>query len=404
MDSEQAIGDVSCSEEKAMYYRHIWKSAGHSVFENLEKISTNFSQEGLSYAQFCERYNSVDGKDHVGFTFVRHPIARFISGYAEIESRARDGNPTYEDLATTLNKYPVGSPRRAAAFFREFLRTGINRDGHVKPQLEFMIPNAGCSVPMGFIGKTESMEDDWTRMFEAHQCNLSSPFDESLGLHPNDEQDKTAMETVLGWTETSTIEPIDGSYDNATPSAVALSQASADVRAIVAALQENGSRYLRALCWLLLADFASFRFNMPAACRSGLLHKSRFALLRAKPASSTRLLPHGALAAIALALCVVGRLTDAGGSLLSVFVPSPPVRSVRSVRSAGTIRCRVGVKRKAQEKEGEAAEEEEEDEEDVDDLDEIVMDTDDDDDDFEADEKGAFEDDDEEDDDVLYEE
>jgi len=120
----------------------------------------------------------------------------------------------------------------------------------------------------------------------------------------------------------------------------------------------------------------------------------------------TRLLLHGALAAIALALCVLGRLTDAGGSLLSVFVPSPPVRSVRSVRSAGTIRCRVGVMRKAQEKEGEAAEEEdeeEEDEEEEDDLDEIVMDTDDDDDDFEADEEEGFEDD-EEDDDVLYEE
>jgi len=287
MDSEQAIGDVSCFEEKAMYYRHIWKSAGHSVFENLEKVSTNFSQDGLSYAQFCERYNSVDGKDHVGFTFVRHPIARFISGYAEIEGRARDGNPTYADLATTLNDYPVGSPRRAAAFFREFLRTGVNRDGHVKPQLEFMIPNAGCSVPMGFIGKTESMEDDWTRMFGVHQCNLSSPFDQSLGLHPNDEQDKIAMETVLGWTGTSTMKPNGGSHNNTTPSAVMLSQASADVRAIVTALQENGSRYLRALCWLLLADFASFRFDMPAACRSGLLYKSTFAFLRAERASST---------------------------------------------------------------------------------------------------------------------
>ncbi|CAE7256760.1 unnamed protein product [Symbiodinium microadriaticum] len=375
MDSEQAIGDVSCFEEKAMYYRHIWKSAGHSVFENLEKVSTNFSQEGLSYAQFCERYNSVDGKDHVGFTFVRHPIARFISGYAEIESRTRDGNPTYTDLATTLKEYPVGSPRRAAAFFREFLRTGVNRDGHVKPQLEFMIPNAGCSVPMGFIGKTESMEDDWIRMFGVHQCNLSSPFDQSLGLHPNDEQDKTAMETILGWTGTSTIEPVDSSYNNATPSAVVLSEASADVRAIVAALQENGSRYLRALCWLLLADFVSFRFDMPAACRSGLLHKSTFALLRAEPASSTRLLPHGALAAIALALCVV-------------FVPSPPVRSVRSVRSAGSelgkfLIAAMAVARR---------------------LREIVMDTDDDDDDFEepwpnevihrdlqADEEDAFE-------------
>ncbi|CAE7221966.1 unnamed protein product [Symbiodinium natans] len=100
----------------------------------------------------------------------------------------------------------------------------------------------------------------------------------------------------------------------------------------------------------------------------------------------TALLPYGALAAIALTLCVIGRLSD-GGRLLAarpdqVFVPSPDrVRSIRCVVG------RAKVSRKAQEKEvgeGEEEDEEEDEEEEDDDLDEILMDTDEDDDDFEA--------------------
>eukprot|EP00438_Fugacium_kawagutii_P009869 Skav231642 [mRNA] locus=scaffold1144:234270:244498:- [translate_table: standard] len=46
----------------------------------------------------------------------------------------------------------VGSPERAAAFLNEFVRNGIEANGHVRPQLEFFLPNPdGCSVANDFI-------------------------------------------------------------------------------------------------------------------------------------------------------------------------------------------------------------------------------------------------------------
>ena len=270
MDSEQAMGEISCSQNKTMYYRHIWKSAGHSVFENLEQVTTHFRQDGMSYSEFCQNFNSLDDREHAAFTFVRDPISRFISGYAEIEHRTRDGVTQYADLATTLSQHPVGSPERAAAFFKEFLRTGINLDGHVKPQLEFLLPNGGCSVPMNFIGKTNSMEEDWTRMFRLQECSLSAPFDEHLGLHPNDQADKVAMEISLGL-ESDRATDSSGDVATNTSSELMLVEATADMRALVAALQQDRSKYLRALCWLLLPDFAAFNFKLPAACQQGQL-------------------------------------------------------------------------------------------------------------------------------------
>lgn len=53
----------------------------------------------------------------------------------------------------------VGSPERAAAFLNEFLRNGIEANGHVRPQLEFFLPMPdGCSVATDFIAKEDR---DW---------------------------------------------------------------------------------------------------------------------------------------------------------------------------------------------------------------------------------------------------
>ena len=270
LDSEQATGDVGCSEYKTMYYRHIWKSAGHSVFENLEQISSNFRQEGLSYSEFCAAFHTADSKQHVAFTFVRDPISRFISGYAEIEQRTRAGNSQYADLAVALSKYSVGSPERAAAFFQEFLRSGVNRDGHVKPQLEFMLPAGGCSIPMQFIGKTEAMEEDWNRLFDGAEFECLSAFNASLGLHPNDQRDKRAMEISLG------LANVTSTAKTASPF---LLEVSADMHAIAITLRRNGARYLRALCWLLLADFAAFNFELPLDCQHVQLQNGTLAVV-----------------------------------------------------------------------------------------------------------------------------
>jgi len=269
IDSEQAIGTVPCSasNDTTLYYRHIWKSAGHNVFENLEQISTAYRQNELSCTDFCEDFLRDGDVRKAAFTFVRDPITRFISGYAEIEHRIREGQ--YTELANALSGHAQGSRQRAAAFFEEFLRDGVGRDGHVKPQLEFMIPCGGCSVPLDFLGRVENMENDWKRLLVKQDCTASAfdAFDDSLGLHPNDVTDKLAMEKVLGV-------PLDDVTLAPQESEVISLAESTDMNAIVLALRQNSARYLNALCWLLLPDFVAFGYELPLECSQALvLHR-----------------------------------------------------------------------------------------------------------------------------------
>ena len=104
--------------------------------------------------------------------------------------------------------------------------------------MECFTPIRGCAVPYDFIGKVESMEEDWAHLLSP-LCGSNVSFNDSLGLHPNDDQDKGAMEIVLNW---KTDDP---PADHASAMAILL--------------QEGEGRYLRALCWLLLVDFVTLK-------------------------------------------------------------------------------------------------------------------------------------------------
>ena len=75
----------------------------------------------VHYREFCSAFNRADHRNHVAFAFVRDPVERFISGYAETEGRVRNGVPAYRAMSAMLGRFPVGSPERAAAFFQAFL-------------------------------------------------------------------------------------------------------------------------------------------------------------------------------------------------------------------------------------------------------------------------------------------
>ena len=64
------------------------------------------------------------------FTFVREPLGRFISGYAEID-RIYLG-PRYE----FFHQAEEGSVKRAQLFVERFFQDGLIFNGHVKPQSE----------------------------------------------------------------------------------------------------------------------------------------------------------------------------------------------------------------------------------------------------------------------------
>ena len=220
-----------------MAFRHIFKAAGFTAYANLQQVTTGLRPQ--SYLELCNAFHSTDLK-HRAFTFVRDPISRFISGYAEIDYRSRAVRdwPIFDSLAKLLREYPVGSAVRAAAFFEEFLRSGIDVNGHVRPQLEFLQPLSGCSLPMDFIGKTERAEEHWAKLFDM-QNETVPKFDSLLALHSHGERDEQAMKTFLA----------------------------------------SSAKYMRALCWLYLGDFAVFEYELPNECRQEPM-QSAVAMLR----------------------------------------------------------------------------------------------------------------------------
>lgn len=153
----------------------------------------------------------------------------------------------------------VGSHERVAVFFEEFFRSGIENDGHVRPQLEFLLPNGGCSIPMGLVGKTERMEEDWAKMF-AIQNRTGTELDSELAIHSHGHRDTDAMESFLGLGSAKR-----SSNDGASA--------------------PNRRKYVRVLCWLYLADFVVFEYELPDECQQEPM-QSAIALVRKSSAHS----------------------------------------------------------------------------------------------------------------------
>jgi len=162
---DDAIAEVVCrgGKELVLFYRHIFKAAGHGVFANLKKIGKN-TLISVNSPQICS-YFDVGNPNHVHFTFAREPISRFVAAYAEIEHRVDIDEPwlVYKKMKLILGKHPRGSVKRAEVFFNEFLKSGIFGDGHVKPQSEYLGHIKDCDIPMHFMGAVENMSADWSR-------------------------------------------------------------------------------------------------------------------------------------------------------------------------------------------------------------------------------------------------
>ena len=125
--------------------------------------------------------------------------------------------------------------------------------------MEYLIPLEDCAVSMDHIGKTETMQEDFENMFAGHGCSAS--FNKSLGQHPNSLQDKQALESILGQRP--------GSATHASLLAASTSTDSSK-RAMAIVLSQGGAGYLRALCWVLLPDFAAFGYKPPPECPESL--------------------------------------------------------------------------------------------------------------------------------------
>ena len=182
---------------RGLAYAHVRKSAGKTIMSALAQLRheattiprvpppsmTNNSVRTPPIAPMpdsCWKSDNVcahvQARDHrpYYFTFVRHPIDHFVSGYAEMEARVKS-DPSkgrlHYGFSTVLLKHPLGSRQRAVEFVRQFLCGTLRSAAHVGLQVSavFACPRPR-STPFDFIGQLESIHDDWARIGHAAAC------------------------------------------------------------------------------------------------------------------------------------------------------------------------------------------------------------------------------------------
>lgn len=216
---------VPCgATNRSLIFQHTWKAAGWAIMENLRSISSEYSEQRAMEDNYrwCDQLPEVDRAHSRVFTFVREPLERFVSGFAEIERTYRNPHFDFFRLAET------GSHQQAQLFIDRFFEDGVMYNGHVKPQSEFLPPfSASCGLRMDFIGKVEDLSNGWSSFLASQQC-AGHPFRSSLGQHPTEHSETFAMHSVL---------------------------------------KSNEGVYLRAFCWLSLPDYVIFDYQLPQQCQ-----------------------------------------------------------------------------------------------------------------------------------------
>ena len=106
-----------------------------------------------------------------------------------------------------------------------------------------------CSLKVDFVGKVESIGEDWKNLLKSHACTADLPFDLKLGRHDNQMRDKDVISQVIS-----------------NHSLVAVENDLAVSQAMREGLQLRGGSYRRALCWLFLVDYVMFNYDLPKDC------------------------------------------------------------------------------------------------------------------------------------------
>lgn len=202
---------------------------------------------------WCENINLDSMKHRTVFTFVREPLGRFISGYAEID-RIYLG-PRYE----FFHQAEESTMKRAQLFAERFFQDGLIFNGHVKPQSEYFAPfSQSCRLPINFVGKIENLAEDWKNLLESQSCITAKiPYNNSLGQHPTDEKERKAMTDMLeSAANNDTAQFLVRDRDNMTASSNHLQNV----------LLKKDFAFLRAFCWISLPDYVMFEYDLPKHC------------------------------------------------------------------------------------------------------------------------------------------
>ncbi len=120
------------------------------------------------FATSRERYLRLDEavrRDYFTFTFLRHPVSRFLSAYQEISMRIEGSDQTSPTPAFAA--LPQGPEH-----FEAFLRRAENRlwDVHLKPQVDHL-----DRVRLDFIGRIETLQDDLAAIYDRLDMGRMEP-------------------------------------------------------------------------------------------------------------------------------------------------------------------------------------------------------------------------------------
>lgn len=253
-----AKATLTCDQQnRTLMYMHVWKAAGYSLMENLHSVGSGFEVTDSFEDNFywCENLglNQINPAARSSFTFVREPLARFVSGYAEID-RTYLG-PRYD----FFHKAPPGSLDRAKLFAHRFFQDGLIFNGHVKPQSEYFAPfSSTCKLPIDYVGKIEQISEDWKKLLESQHCDAATiSYNNSLGQHPTDPAERHAMYKLMTLQETDTTGSDSGKSNQTTL------RSSQHLQRV---LQRHHYAFLRAFCWIHLPDYVMFDYDLPGKC------------------------------------------------------------------------------------------------------------------------------------------
>jgi len=246
--------NVKCGpggKERAFFFRHNYKAAGLSIKANMCHIGGRpwnaARDEDWWEHDRCREYGYLlDNASPMLFTFVRHPIDKFMAGYKELCVR----NPHISDL----QHFKAGTVGHAKSFLDLVFHSTCDNP-HVLAQT-YMLMNNRCESKFDFIGKVESLDEDWKLLGKNGGC-----------------------ETPLGWPvnpKHASQDPADEKYESA----------------MVAALREKDNALFKALCWWILSDFVLFDYSLPSECYNDEVLRRTVGMARQSPSAFSKLRGH----------------------------------------------------------------------------------------------------------------
>lgn len=200
------------------------------------------------------------------FTFTRDPIARFVSGYTEIEYRL-------SVKKNFIHYLPLFSRVGTIERFKEFIRMIINSEGshslfrnrnteleHIAPQIGVIFSASKVEKKKLNIYQLEKFKDEWARL------SKESGLPELLDSLDNDQLASHHSSKDPNGTKSAAYKLLNPALNKATTCNSSTNISS--MKETDDLLYNISYHYLRAICRIYLPDFTCLHHDLPQACYS----------------------------------------------------------------------------------------------------------------------------------------